>query len=158
MIIFTHSHSATLWQQDFCFFNTFMYCCQPVVQIHLRPSDISLNTLMMNHRDNGDVSSKGVSVAPWRILMFRHENSRVYISAEQEPICSKLHIQNVMYSLKTSTLKNFEIVIAPPTGNRMFWNYICPSHCPKLGQIILKIGVMSLHTMIMAQCEDFGIL
>ena len=112
---------------------------------------------MMKYRENGDSSSKGVSVAAQRVLMFRHENSSAYISAEQDHICPKLDVLNIRPSLNTSTLTNLETAIAPPIGNRMFRHYIFMSHFHKLYQIILKVGQLSLHTMTMPQCEHVDI-
>lgn len=97
-----------------------MYYSQLVERIHLKHGDISLNTLMMMHSENGDSSSKGVSVAARRMLIFHHENLKIYISAVKDPICPKLHMLDTRSSLNTSTLINSEKVIAPPVGNSEF--------------------------------------
>ena len=74
--------------------------------------------LMMIPRENGDSSSKGVSVAARRISISRHEFLIIYISAAKGPIGTKLYIIDNSHGLNTSTLLNFEKLIAPPIGNR----------------------------------------
>ena len=157
MINFIHSHSATLWYQEFDIFYILMYYSKPVGGIDLKRSDISLNTLMMNHRENGDSSSKGVSVAAQRVLMFRHENSSASISTEQDHICTKLDMLNIRPSLNTTTLTNLEIHRAPPIGKWKFRHYIFTSHCLKHCEINLKIGLMRLQAITMPLCEDVDI-
>ena len=112
---------------------------------------------MMNHSENGDMWSKGVSVAMQQILMSRHDYWNDYISVNPDPICPKLHELHTRPGQNTSTLKIFEKVTAPPNGNKKFRHYIWRHHCFKLCHIILKIGQLTLHPLTMPQWEDFEI-
>ena len=59
----------------------------------------------------------------WRrgkISISRHDIWSFYISADQDPIWTKLHMIDNSQGLNTSKLINLAILIAPPIGNRKF--------------------------------------
>ena len=102
--------------RKYALFYTLMSCSQQLDQINFKFGHIRLNTLMMIPTENGDLSPKGAPVAAWRIAISRHENWIIYISAAQGPIWTKLHVNDNSQGLNTSTLINFEILIAPHIG------------------------------------------
>lgn len=72
--------------------------------------------VMMITSENGDSSSKGVSVAARPISISRRENLTIHISAAQGPIGTKLYVMDTSPALNTSTLMDLEQLIAPPIG------------------------------------------
>ena len=56
--------------------------------------------------------------AEGRVLTSRHKTRNCYNFGIKGPICTKLHRMDNSPALNTSTCKKFEIVIAPPAGDR----------------------------------------
>ncbi len=65
-----------------------------------------------------EFSFKGVSVAVWQMLKFRHEKGSCYNSGIQCPICTKIHMFDESPFLNTWPWPYSVIVRAPPAGSR----------------------------------------
>lgn len=101
-------------------FYTLRYSFKVVEQNHLKFGQESLKELVWHCLKNCDFSSKGVTLAAWRISMVRHEQMNGCKSNTHSPICTKLQWLDKSAALNTLICHESEIVCAPPSGN---WKY-----------------------------------